>query len=363
MRTRIEYREVSRVKQKTETFLPRTYRANLLRTTENSRSALRPMLIDLPDDILAAILHISAPQSVTLLSSTSKQFRSRLLSFVFRNAKCTWSQLLHHTDQISQISPYVQQIRLTDSYPYGEWHIDVITHLDQFPNLKALQINLASSANWLRYRADSRLRRLTLYSDTTISFARVFDIGHIRHFSRLTWLSLDEYHFLWAPSDVDWSVGLAHLVLINCTWEFPFSISQFNPNGNLKSLSLTYRQHHPFVLLERFARFLDFSAESSMTNLSSLSITLENNHLSWKRVLSPKQLSILVLAANYPNLRSLCLDGWIISHSESCQFEQILAETSLRELQLNLYTFDSSIHVISCKKYPWLNISCNIFHV
>ncbi|RLV86570.1 hypothetical protein JA9_005123 [Meyerozyma sp. JA9] len=318
-------------------------------------------VIDLPDDILAAVLDIAPSRSVTLLSSTSKAFRARLSPFVFRNAKCTWAQLLHHPHQKLQISPYVQQIRLIDSYPYGEWHIDLIAHLQHFPNLTSLLINSANSANWLRYRADSRIQRLTLYSDTSASAARVFDIAHIRHFSCLTYLSLDEYHFLWAPTPVDWNVALAHLVLTNCTWEFPFSLSQFNPNGNLRSLSLTYRQHHPFVLSERFARFLDLDAP--MANLSSLSITLENNHLSWKRVLSPRQLGVLVSAANYPSLRFLCLKGWIVSHSESCQFEPIVAHSSLRELRLTLYTFDPSAHVINTTKYPWLKISCNIFHV
>lgn len=299
------------------------------------------ILIDLPDDILSQILDYASPQQTLNLSCTSSAYRNRLRPFVFHRCKCTWTQIVEDAGHITLIKNFVHQLRLIDSYSYGQWHIDIMAHLHQFPQLRSLHVNLASLANWLRYRSHPHLTLLVLYSDGPLSgmSSRVFNMAHVRRFS-LHKLSLQNYHFLWGPEDIDWPVELAELNLDNCTWEFPFTLSQFNPNQNLQALSLTYSQQHPFVLLERFSRFLDFPAESTMDSLHTLAINLANNHLSWKRVLSPKKLEAMVLPANFPALRYLRLKGWIVSHGETSHFACVLAECNLRELRLDLYTFE-----------------------
>lgn len=317
-------------------------------------------IIDLPDDILRSVVVATSQNALVQLSSTCKAFRTRLSPFAFNNAKCTWNQLLDQDDTITNIIPYIHHIRLVDAYPYGEWHIDLIQCLQRFKNLNSLSINLPNSANWLKYRQDNRLKQLRLYSDIR-NDGRVFEIGHVRHFTALSTLTLVNYHFLSALSENHAIIN--HLKLTDCTWEYPFSLSLFNTYGNLRSLSLTYHRNHPFVLLERFARFLDFSTELPMLHLESLSIVLENNHKSWRRVLSPKQLSVFILPFNYPALRDLRLYGWLISRSEASQLGNLLKDISLQKLILQLYTFENGVHLIDHGKSPWLTVYCNITKV
>ncbi|CAH2355438.1 hypothetical protein CLIB1423_26S00804 [[Candida] railenensis] len=346
------------------------------------KRARRGYFLDLPNDLIFRILSLLSRSDVIKFSCMNRHYRSELSPIIFNKVKTNWYELISKKEEPRfDLFSLPEYIRLVDFYSYGEWQIDIfsILHL-RFPRLTHLSINSANSSNWLKYRTSSYIKELCLYyekghnetqdlqhepnpknilklSRTASNSPRIFDLAHLHDFKLLTKLSLDSYHFNWSES-ANICCSLLELNLLNCTWEYPFTLAQFNLSRNLKSLKLKYIENHPFILSERFGKFLEdpkgnvvlrdreSGGEGEVAELSYYSLdTLETFLLSfdqhtdstWRKLLSTKQLSKFN-SQSFPKLKNLELSGFQMNLESYRSFTKILEDDfSLHRLKLAIW--------------------------
>lgn len=349
-------------------------RSALPNTSSRTKVAHRhTCFIDLPTTVIELTLrHLSAADSISL-SCVNTRYRLELCPFVFKRARTSWFELIRITKDPSLLESFsfrqhTTQIRIVDFYSYGEWQVDIFSALHRgFPRLVHLLVNSANLSNWLKYRSSLSISRLTLYYETghnetqdlqtepnpknivklskTVSASpRIFDLSHLGDFVRVAHLLLDAYHFNWSPHEPAPAraslVQLSDINLINCTWEYPFTLAQFNPRGCLRSIRIKYTQNHPFILLERFNAFLESPSLSLHpgVHLQTLAISFEGytDH-TWRKILLMKQLAKFG-TTYFPKLQRLELVGF----------------------QMNMHSLQTYGHVLD-KEFCLYNLALKVF--
>lgn len=255
-------------------------------------------LLRLPDDVWRVVFDLLDAGDVVNLASTSKWIRSWLTPSVFCRAKCTWEMAKHRPPHPEIIS----QLRITNHLLYSEWSVDVFPRLRTYPKLQHLLINTIDLASWLRYRRFPHLARLTLYHLLPAKKPRFFDLNSLNDFVCLTFLEIHDYHFLWSREAVP-VVNLVEVVLVGCSWEFPFRLSQFNPGQFLERLSLSYQANDTFVNSQLLMEFLT-KPDAEMDSLRRLEVACP-------RSLSPSTFNRLT--HNFTHLHQLKLTKWSVT--------------------------------------------------
>lgn len=352
-------------------------------------------LLNLPTDILIICLQQLSSTDVINLSCLNKQYRAELIRFVFNRIKCTWYDLtkLNPSSVINGHNRFTSQVRIVDSYSYGEWQIDIFPIMHSyFPNVSRLLVNSSSSSNWLKYRESTIITGLTLYyetghheSETATSLlsnsnnpkrishklvsnnAKLFNLFHLDNMPNLTTLTLNNYHFNW-ENDKDTGshhIHLKKLYLIDCTWEYPFDLSQFNIGNSLTQLLIQYTNNNSFILLERFTKFLENPTNFKQTAIQELSILFTNFDTSWLKPLSTKQLNRF-MGDFFPDLIFLRLSGWCLNLKDFNSYMSLLEDNNLKILDLSITDSSSStnrdklIHNIlhqSKIQFPWMKLA------
>ncbi|CAK7916876.1 hypothetical protein CAAN3_19S02278 [[Candida] anglica] len=345
-------------------------------------------LLDLPHDIISQILSLVDTPSIINLCSTNTEFRNELSPIVFSRAKGSWHQLIQMIEQsegtMSDFKPdsnmitpppqiltnWVEQLRISDWYSYGEWQVDIFKLHQILPHLNHLLINSANSSNWLKYRESKSLKELTLYYEKAHYEAfdhkpnpkninqlsrkestnpRIFELSHLRGLSELTKVSLDGYHFNWCDDYETYdpsNIKLDSIVLTNCTWEYPFTLSQFNRHGKLRNLTLRYTTQNSFILSERFTKFMENPLVDASTSIEKLEISLEGyTDSTWRKLLSIKQFDKFQYLL-FPNLRVLTLHGFSMN-LDSYRSYLTLIQDNFRLHRLNLAVWDTSTNGLS----------------
>ena len=321
-------------------------RSALPNTSSRTKVARRhTCFLDLPTNVIELTLrHLSVADTISL-SCVNSGYRLELCPFAFKRARTSWFELIRITKDPALLERlsfrhHTIQIRIVDFYSYGEWQVDIFSALHQgFPRLVHLLVNSANLSNWLKYRSSHSISRLTLYyeaghnetqdlqkepnpknivklSKTVSASPRIFDLSHLGDFVHIAHLLLDAYHFNWSPDEPPLArtglVQLSNLNLINCTWEYPFTLAQFNSRGCLQSIRIKYTQNHPFILLERFNAFLESPSLSLHpgVQLQTLAIRFEGytDH-TWRKILLMKQL-VKFGTTYFPKLQRLELVGF-----------------------------------------------------
>ncbi|CAR65886.1 DEHA2G01012p [Debaryomyces hansenii CBS767] len=350
-------------------------------------------LLNLPTDILVICFQQLSSTDITNLSCVSKQYREELIHFVFNKIKCTWYDLikLDPLSVINGLNRFISQVRIVDSYSYGEWQIDIFPVLHTyFPNLSRLLVNSSSSSNWLKYRKSNAITGLTLYYEAghheseiatnllssannpkrishklVSTNAKLFNLFHLDNMPNLTTLTLNNYHFNWENDASSHLTHLSKLSLIDCTWEYPFDLSQFNINNSLTQLLIQYTNNNSFILSERFTKFLENPTNFQRTAIQELSILFTKFDTSWLKPLSTKQLARFI-GDNFPNLIYLRLSGWLLNLKNFNSYMSLLEDNNLKVLDLCITDSSSStdrdnlIHNIlqqSRTHFPWMKLA------
>lgn len=366
----------------------RTYQSD----NTDKRRRVDISLLNLPTDILIICFQQLSPIDITNLSSVNKQHREELICFVFHKIKCTWYDLtkLEPFSIIIGLNRFISQVRIVDSYSYGEWQIDIFPILHTyFPNLTRLLVNSSSSSNWLKYRESADITCLTLYyeaghheSEAAASLisntnnpkrishklastnAKLFNLSHLDKMPNLTTLTLNNYHFNWENETGLYLSHLSKLVLVDCTWEYPFDLSQFNINNSLNKLFIQYTNNNSFILLERFTKFLENPMNSQYTAIQELSILFTNFDHLWLKPLSTKQLARFI-GNHFPDLIYLRLSGWLLNLKNFNSYMSLLEDNNLKVLDLCITDSSSSpnndrlIYDIlqnSKNRFPWMKL-------
>lgn len=346
-------------------------------------------LLCLPPELLEHIFDLISRRDVIGLSCTDSLHRAELSQYVFKGAKVLWYDLTNGTHGLAEHSRWIQTLRIVDYYAYGEWQIDIFgAHItrDLFPNLRHLHVNSINSSNWLKYRKCDFLTSITLYFDHShlellqklhraplrpaivSTNPKIFSITHLNHFSRLSSLSLDLYHFNWHfHDDLNQVTWLQKLRIRNCTWEYPFNLSQFNLNDSLETLDIEYSESNSFILSERFNTFLEAPLVDHSHSIRNLSIVFEDypDH-TWHKLLSSRQLGKLINMYSFPRLRRLKLSGWLLNLSHFHHYLLTLLnpeQNKLMELvvaavgQPSVKTSVAEIEEVAKKRFPEMKLS------
>lgn len=345
-------------------------------------------LLCLPPELLEHIFGLLSRRDVISLSCTDSHHRSELSRYVYNGAQILWYDLTNGTHGLLEHSRWVQSLRIVDHYAYGEWQIDIFGgHLsrDVFPNLRHLYVNSTNSTNWLKYRENDFLTSLSLYFDPThlellqklhsaplrpaivSTNPKIFNITHLNHFTRLTELFLDLYHFNWHfHDDLNQLTRLQKLKIRNCTWEYPFNLSQFNLNDSLETLEIEYSESNSFILSERFNTFLEAPLTGHSHSIRDLSIVFEDypDH-TWHKLLSFRQLGSLINKESFPRLRHLMLSGWLLNISHFHQYllsvlspqDNQLTELTVHAVdQPSVVTSVAQVQEIAKKRFPGMQL-------
>lgn len=309
-------------------------------------------LVSLPDEIFELIFTFLSIQDIISLSNTNKALRKWLTPRIFRKVKCKWNQLDKIETNLSNCLLVIRQLRIEDCCRFSEWHLNLFPQLQtDLPNLTQLLINSNDSSNWLKYRQFKNLQKLTLYKDEDSIKSiepRIFSLDHLYNFPDLSTLHLYNYHIDW-NSSIKSPIRLRNLILNNCSWGYPFKLSQFNNNCCLSNLEITYA-NHSFILSERFLDFLHES-DTQLISIKSLSIDCVKS-------LSPLILSTLI--ENFPNLKSLTLLNWKVNAQKFIPlYLSKLKTNNLKELNISLFGY-SDDDIVSYTKENFPNIKFTI---
>lgn len=289
------------------------------------RQKFRLNILTIPNDIQNLIFSKLQKKDIISLSSINKEHREELISTVFKNIKGTWHSLVNDKLILSKYSYNIIQLRITDCDSYSEWQVDFNSFLRKLPNIKHLLINSGNSSNWLKYRSNCQINELSLFFENleqpTVNNVissrspRIFSIEHVNKLENLKRLNLDSYHFNWEPKDNFKVAHIESLTLNNCTWEYPFKLSQFNYSGTIKKMVITYSKKNAFILSERFNQFLIGS--EVFENVEDLEILLFNNdsitlneYRFWEKYLYWANFSKFFDRIMFPLLKRLKLHGW-----------------------------------------------------
>lgn len=136
------------------------------------------------------------------------------------------------------------------------------------------------------------------------------------------------------------------LLLIDCSWSYPFSLSEF---GAIQALSLKYTFDNSFILSERFASFLGDPISSK--SLESLSIDLSGNSDFVKYANIESRLSIEGLR----NLRKITLLGAPFANLHFLT-KLVTGNEILRDLDLLIADYISSASTLESKAEKALSL-------
>lgn len=234
------------------------------------------------------------------LSATSSTIRLLIIPWIFTNIKVTWDQLVnHYVDKsinifseiplhphykLSQFNPHAKDIhekrhsgsysvRITDASLKYEWSFPF--HL--LKEVKCLTMNTSKSTNFFKYflQDNSMLQTLNLSyvkgeGAGNCNAAPVFSLEHLNKFKALRNLVLQNYSIEYfepmnspvsntidakkIEAEGDDPCSLPHLTtlkLINCSWEYPFDLLNFDC-GSLKEITIVYTLDHFMLFSERF---------------------------------------------------------------------------------------------------------------
>lgn len=276
------------------------------------------LLIDLPEDVLEIIFAHLDSSEVKQLSLLSRDFRLRLVPYIFKHAKASWDQIIdlqknRGTCIISEYAACVRSIRIAEANSYNEYQQRTFASLlapDVLPLLSSVTVNSGNLSYWLKYNECDHIRSLSLYSDARqINSVKIFHLSHVAGLHGLTLLCLSKYHFNWVEEEeaLNSRVSLENLTLQDCTWEYPFDLNCFNRNDTLRDLEITYSNDNPFTLLERFVGFLEHPFPGHSGSLRNLKIQFLGFTCN-KKVLTPTILAKVL--CSFDGLEELVLEGW-----------------------------------------------------
>lgn len=288
----------------------------------------------LPTEVLEVIFLYLGRPGLIQLSTTCKTYRRELTPYVFDKVKTIWHnfEVEGFEGFLNDKCQWTRQLRIIDTYSYGEWQLDIFTKaLNRLPYLDTFIINTYNSTNWFKYRQNPTIKSIKLYYDfnhnetellyqnpnpkkinrlsRSSNLPKIFNLNHLNNFKSLTNLSLDEFHFNWDEAENINFLHLKRLTLVNCTWEYPFTPIKFNENNSLISLQLYYTNDNAFILSERFSKFLAQPLQSHC-KVEKLAIGFRNCKI--QRYLSTNQFMIFIGEHNFPHLVELDLTGWVI---------------------------------------------------
>ncbi|KAI5950092.1 hypothetical protein KGF57_004438 [Candida theae] len=355
-------------------------------------------LSTLPNDVIHIIFTHLTIQDLQNLSVLNREYRELLVPHLLSRVKAQWYKLIDEsegtTSVLKKYKYVIHQLRIIDSFPYGDWQIDIFQDvLYQLPKLQHLLINTVSSSGWLRYRANQTITKLTLYSEANVNDTQsrlqphnkdnvtrklntyhplqMFNVEHLENFKMLQHLELEGYHISWDPGSIRIPVlTLTSLTLVDCQWNYPFELKHFNYNNTLEHLSLQFKNGSTFEHSERFRDFiLNLGESGGLESIASLElihndVKAETHHLNvdetfLKRILSGKGL---------PNLRRLVLRGWRVN----CAFywhrlvEILQSKQELTALDFDVVSsFGSGINTGVVKEWcremcPWMKVCLNV---
>lgn len=300
-------------------------------------------LISLPGEILETIFEHLTKEDVIKLSSTSHKFRQRLVSFIMKEIKASWEQIIvvhkHNLPKEFTHEHEVLQLRITDSNSYNEYQMNTFLQLlspHTFPALLRVLVNSCNLSYWLKYNESTCITHLTLYSEETLKGVKTFNLSHVNNFPNLRLLSLQKYHFNWTEEMVLKvpSAPITELYLYDCTWEYPFNLASFNRLNLLQSLTIYYTQNNPFTLLERFESFLKNPLPLHLDSLRELSVGYID-YTQNIRYLSPRILAQFMM--RFPNIQHFAFKGWAADSGSLKSFLASVARDSPFTLHLQLY--------------------------
>lgn len=269
-------------------------------------------LEDLPHDLLEIIASYLKTNDTLNLSVASSRMRERLLPIIFTKVQTSWDQIIDlqlKGDAGFVYKYHVRALRINNSNSYNEYKQNTFGLLlspDVFPNLAEVSVNLVNLSYWLKYNRCSHVRALTLYCDNVFRGVKIFDLSHVDNFVSLRLLCLHNYHFNWDGDAVP-KIGLATLLLHDCTWEYPFDLAYFNLDDTLRHVTISYSNNNSFMLLERFLSFLKDPFANHADSLRTVTIRFvditEN-----KKLLTPTILDKFLTA--FSRIEKLYLSGW-----------------------------------------------------
>lgn len=242
-------------------------------------------LVSLPTELLQMIFILLTRQDIINLSTLDYNYRKNLIPIVFSKIQIKWKQVIERNNNFFDKYKYlIRQVRIIDNNSIHEWNYDIFTEfLINLPNLKHLLINSQSSSNWLKYRQHDNLRQLTLYCVDRQNLgyfapmnSKIFSLNHIANFKMLKKLVLHNYRFYAEHIQSFPVLIIEDISLINCSWDFPFELSSFNYNENIKRLSLKNSGNDSFIVSERYRNFLE---NEILTSLEELEISITEGRL------------------------------------------------------------------------------------
>lgn len=302
-------------------------------------------LPNLPSDIIQVIFSHLTTQDLKILSMLNKQFRQLLVPFLLSHVKTLWYKLLDEsegkTSFLQQFKYTIHQLRIADAFSYGEWQVDVFQDvLYRLPRLQHLLINTVNSSGWLRYRSNDTIIRLTLYTDPTIRDTqsifepknkgiltrspsmhsiKMFNIEHLANFKMVQKLELKGYHLSWDPECIVFPVlTLESLTLVDCYWDYPFQLKNFNYNNTLTHLGLHFKGGSTFLYSERFRDFIfNIGQDKGLESITSLElihdVKTETEHQNGQLTVDEAFLKRVLSGTGLPGLRLLVLKGWRVN--------------------------------------------------
>ncbi|ODQ80290.1 hypothetical protein BABINDRAFT_161252 [Babjeviella inositovora NRRL Y-12698] len=334
-------------------------------TSDDNIGEFGHFIADFPNEIIHHILRYLSQTDLINLSSSTKTFRGRFLSLVFAKIKVHWHDLDAASSSERNLSlfphtAYARKIRFLDSSPGPEWNLNLGTHLFQLaPSANELEFRLLNSSSWLKYKdVDIPITMITLanINQSPALHKHLFDLNHLRNFTQLTDVTLRGFNVRWRDLDDNVTPRVKTLKLVDCTWEYPFTMTQFDPHHSLQKLTVSYTHNNSFVLSERFQDFLKFLAfilelgktEQLFPSLQSLEISFSNfdkppslNSLVFNDLTHYLQVfdsstgkvfrlpdsahpPVLIESFKLPSLRELRLLGWQVNNFQDFYHHHLL---------------------------------------
>lgn len=357
-------------------------------------------LPNLPNDIIQIIFSYITTPDLKNLSILNKQFRQLMVPFLLSRVTTQWYKLLDEGEAkssfLKQYKYIIHQLRIADAFPYGEWQVDIFQDaLYQLPKLQHLLINTVNSSGWLRYRSNDTITQLTLYTDTSIRDTqsrfehnskgivtpspsvhsiKMFNIEHLGNFKMIQKLKLEGYHLSWDPDSIVFPVlTLESLSLVDCHWDYPFQIKNFNYNNTLTHLGLYFKGGSTFLYSERFRDFIfNIGQDKGLESIASLelihNVRTESQHQCGQLTVDESFLKRVLSGNGLPELRLLVLKGWRVN----CIFywhrlvEILQSKQDLKMIEFDVVSsFGSGINTGVVKQWckemcPWIKVRLSL---
>lgn len=152
--------------------------------------------------------------------------------------KVTWQLLdvfrLKLDTSLASVTSYITSFSISIPSSWGEWHrFEVLQDvLEICSNLSTLTLTLSGSSKWMQYmRPNAHIRSLILISSQASGLPALFDTADLHAFKSVENLHL-EYFRLQCEYPIEERATpllttVANLEIVNCEWNYPFSLSLF----------------------------------------------------------------------------------------------------------------------------------------